>query len=45
MSNAASVTVRVPLAIRPRGGRKLVVTLDGGSAPGAVVRARAIQRW
>jgi hypothetical protein len=35
MSNAASITVRVPLAIRRRGGRKLVVTPDGTSAPGA----------
>ncbi|PHK93871.1 hypothetical protein CR162_16515 [Pseudoroseomonas rhizosphaerae] len=31
---ATSITVRVPLAIRRRGGRKLVVTPDG-SMPGA----------
>ena len=35
MSNAASITVRVPLAIRRRGGRKLVVTPESTSAPGA----------
>jgi len=34
MTTATSITVRVPLTIRRRGGRKLVVTLDG-SAPGA----------
>ena len=42
MKNAASITVRVPLAIRRRGGRKLVVTPDGGGAPGvAPARTRA----
>ena len=42
MSSATSITVRVPLAIRRRGGRKLVVTPDGGSAPGAApARTRA----
>lgn len=32
MSAAAGITVRVPLVIRQRGGRKLVVTPDGGGA-------------
>jgi len=42
MSNAAGITVRVPLAIRRRGGRKLVVTPNGASAPGATpARTRA----
>jgi hypothetical protein len=42
MSPAASITVRVPLAVRRRGGRKLVVTPDGCSAPGATpTRTRA----
>jgi hypothetical protein len=42
MSNAACITVRVPLVIRRRGGRKLVVTPDGTSAPGATpARTRA----
>src|SRR5918995_563112 len=42
MSSANNITVRVPLAIRRRGGRKLVVTPDGGSAPGATpTRTRA----
>ncbi|WP_149539270.1 hypothetical protein [Siccirubricoccus phaeus] len=41
MTAATSITVRVPLAIRRRGGRKLVVTPDG-SAPGATpARTRA----
>src|SRR3954451_9445561 len=34
MTTATSITIRVPLTIRRRGGRKLVVTPDG-SAPGA----------
>ena len=34
MSNATSITVRVPLAIRRRGGQKLVVTPACGVAPG-----------
>jgi hypothetical protein len=38
MTAATIITVRVPLAIRRRGGRKLVVTPDG-SAPN-VARAR-----
>ena len=40
MSAATSITVRVPLAIRRRGGRKLVVTPDAGGAPGAAPPAR-----
>lgn len=41
MTTATSITVRVPLTIRRRGGRKLVVTPDG-SAPGAApARTRA----
>jgi len=35
MTTATSITVRVPLRIRRRGGRKLVVAPEGGSAPGA----------
>ena len=46
MSNAASITVRVPLAIRRRGGRKLVVTPEGGGVPARCRRARGpIRRW
>lgn len=41
MTTATSITVRVPLAIRKRGGRKLVITPDP-SAPTAVpARMRA----
>lgn len=41
MTAATSITVHVPLAIRRRGGRKLVVSPDG-SAPGAApARTRA----
>ena len=41
MTAATSITVRVPLAIRRRGGRKLVVAPDG-SSPGAMpARTRA----
>ncbi|WP_149539329.1 hypothetical protein [Siccirubricoccus phaeus] len=41
MTTAASITVRVPLTVRRRGGRKLVVTPDG-SVPGAApARTRA----
>jgi hypothetical protein len=32
MTPSSSITVRVPLAIRSRGGRKLVVTPDGSPA-------------
>ena len=49
---AASITVRVPLAIRHRGGRKLVVTPDGARcvaqprADPALVKALArAHRW
>ena len=41
MIAATSITVRVPLAIHRRGGRKLVITPEG-SVPGAVpARVRA----
>ena len=39
MSGATSITVRVPMVIRQRGGRKLVVSPDGAAA-GATQRAR-----
>ncbi len=32
MSGATSITVRVPMTIRQRGGRKLVVSPDGAAA-------------
>ena len=32
-SGAQTVTVRVPMAIRRRGGRKLVLSPDGGTTP------------
>ena len=41
MTAAASITVRVPLTIRRRGGRKLVVTPDGGSPGTTPPRTRA----
>jgi len=42
MTAATSITVRVPLAIRRRGGRKVIVTPEGCSAPGlAPARTRA----
>ena len=42
MSDATGITVRAPLAIRRRGGRRLVVTPDGVVAPGvAPARTRA----
>jgi hypothetical protein len=31
---ATSITVRVPIAVRRRGGRKVIVTPDGAAAPG-----------
>ena len=34
MSGATSITVRVPMTIRQRGGRKLVVSPDGSTALG-----------
>ena len=40
MSEAASITVRVPLAIRRRPGRKTIVTPEGEAVP-APVRTRA----
>ncbi len=54
MSAATSITVRVPITIRQRGGRKLVVTPDGaeGWAPkraradNSLIKALArAQRW
>jgi hypothetical protein len=32
---ATSITVRVPIAIRRRGGRKLIITPDGTTSPDA----------
>jgi hypothetical protein len=32
---ATSITVRVPIAVRRRGGRKVIITPDGVIAPGA----------
>jgi hypothetical protein len=42
MSSPTSITVRVPLAIRRRGGRTVVITPEGSSFPGAMpTRTRA----
>lgn len=41
MTAATSITVRVPLTIRRRGGRKLVVTPDGTWPGAASARTRA----
>jgi len=42
MTAATSITVRVPLAIRRRGGRKMVVAPEGGGVAGvAPSRTRA----
>jgi hypothetical protein len=41
MSEAASITVRVPLAIRRRPGRRTVVTPEGAAATAAPARTRA----
>lgn len=41
MTTATSITVRVPLAIRRRGGRKLVVTPDGSIHGTVPARTRA----
>ncbi|MBL6459044.1 hypothetical protein JMJ55_27320 [Belnapia sp. T6] len=41
MTTATSITVRVPLTIRSRGGRKLVVTPDGSTSEPAPARTRA----
>jgi len=35
VSGATSITVRVPIAIRKRGGRKVIVGPDGSVLPGA----------
>lgn len=35
MTGATSITVRVPMAIRKRGGRKVIVSPDGSVLPGA----------
>jgi hypothetical protein len=35
VSGATSITVRVPMAIRKRGGRKVIVSPDGSVLPGA----------
>jgi hypothetical protein len=39
MSGATSITVRVPMAICKRGGRKVIVSPDGSVLPGAVRQA------
>lgn len=41
MTAATSITVRVPLAIRRRGGRKVVVAPDGGALGTGPARTRA----
>jgi hypothetical protein len=41
MTPSSSITVRVPLTVRRRGGRKLVVTPDGNSSGAAPARTRA----
>ncbi|HWX49970.1 MAG TPA: hypothetical protein VNZ61_18135 [Roseomonas sp.] len=41
MMTTSSITVRVPLTIRRRGGRKRVVTPDGSALGTAPVRTRA----
>ncbi len=38
--SATTITVRVPLAIKKRGGRKIVVAPDGSVLPGAPRQAR-----
>jgi hypothetical protein len=35
VTGATSITVRVPMAIRKRGGRKIIVSPDGSVLPGA----------
>jgi hypothetical protein len=37
---ATSITVRVPIAIRRRGGRKVIITPEGSTAAGAAVQTR-----
>jgi hypothetical protein len=39
VSGATSITVRVPMAIRKRGGRKVIVSPDGSVLPGAARQA------
>ncbi|HWL69386.1 MAG TPA: hypothetical protein VNS22_13520 [Geminicoccus sp.] len=41
MTTAGSITVRVPLTLRRRGGRKRVVTPEGSATSPAPVRSRA----
>ena len=41
MTAATSITVRIPLTFRRRGGRKLVVTPDGGVPGTSPARTRA----
>ena len=38
--SATTITVRVPLAIKKRGGRKVIVSPDGSVLPGAPRQAR-----
>lgn len=40
MDDGRTVTVRVPISIRKRGGRKLVLPPDGATIPGAPVHRR-----
>ena len=40
MMSATTITVRVPLVIKKRGGRKIVVAPDGSVLPGAPRQAR-----
>lgn len=40
MDDGRTVTVRVPISIRKRGGRKLVLAPDGATIPGAPVHRR-----
>lgn len=40
VENGQSITVRVPISIRKRGGRKLVLAPDGSSITGAPVHRR-----
>lgn len=41
MTTATSTTIRIPLTVRRRGGRKLVVTPDGGVPGTSPARTRA----
>ena len=40
--SATTITVRVPLVIKKRGGRKIVVAPDGSVLPGAPRQARTV---